>query len=105
MPKYRIAWLPGDGIGVDVLEAAKIILDKLKLDAQYIPGDIGWNFWCKEGDALPPRTVDLLKNAPGVEMCGHADSHWSCVQKAPGEKAACPRVYFTMPLVFEATGM
>ena len=25
--KYRIAWLPGDGIGVDVLEAAKIVLD------------------------------------------------------------------------------
>lgn len=62
MPKYSIAWLPGDGIGVDVLEAAKIVLDKLKLDAQYIPGDIGWNFWCREGDALPPRTVDLLKN-------------------------------------------
>ncbi len=62
MPKYKIAWLPGDGIGVDVLEAAKIILDKIQLDAEYIHGDIGWDFWCKEGDALPPRTVELLKN-------------------------------------------
>ncbi|HEY9171035.1 MAG TPA: isocitrate/isopropylmalate dehydrogenase family protein [Verrucomicrobiae bacterium] len=62
MAKYKIAWLPGDGIGVDVLEAAKIVLDKLSLDAQYIPGDIGWEFWCKEGDAFPARTVDLLKN-------------------------------------------
>jgi len=60
--KYRIAWLPGDGIGVDVLEATKIVLDKIKLNAEYIPGDIGWEFWCKEGDALPARTVDLLKN-------------------------------------------
>ena len=60
--KYKIAWLPGDGIGVDVLDATKIVLDKLKLDAEYINGDIGWEVWCKEGDAFPARTVDLLKN-------------------------------------------
>jgi isocitrate/isopropylmalate dehydrogenase len=60
--KYRIAWLPGDGIGVDVLDATKIVLDKLKLNAEYIHGDIGWEFWCKEGDALPDRTVHLLQN-------------------------------------------
>ncbi|MGD0610674.1 MAG: isocitrate/isopropylmalate dehydrogenase family protein [Anaerolineales bacterium] len=60
--KYRIAWLPGDGIGVDVLEATKIVLDKLQLNAEYIPGDIGWEFWCKEGEAFPARTIELLKN-------------------------------------------
>src|SRR5512139_2842878 len=62
MAKYRIAWLPGDGIGVEVLEAARIVLDKLSFDAEYIHGDIGWEFWCKEGDAFPSRTVDLLKS-------------------------------------------
>ncbi len=51
--KYKIAWLPGDGIGVDVLDATKIVLEKLKLNAEYIHGDIGWEFWCKEGDASP----------------------------------------------------
>jgi isocitrate dehydrogenase (NAD+) len=60
--KYRIAWLPGDGIGVDVLDATKIVLDKLELHADYIHGDIGWEFWCREGDALPERTIDLLGN-------------------------------------------
>lgn len=60
MARYNIAWLPGDGIGVEVLEAARIVLDKLVLDAEYIHGDIGWEFWCKEGDALPRRTIDLL---------------------------------------------
>ncbi|MBN1449900.1 MAG: isocitrate/isopropylmalate dehydrogenase family protein [Anaerolineales bacterium] len=59
--KHRIAWLPGDGVGVDVLEATKIVLDKLQLEAEYVHGDIGWNFWCNEGDALPQRTIDLLK--------------------------------------------
>jgi 3-isopropylmalate dehydrogenase len=62
MAKYKIAWLPGDGIGKDVLDATKIVLDKIGLDAQYIHGDIGWEFWCKEGEPLPKRTVDLMRN-------------------------------------------
>lgn len=62
MAKYKIAWLLGDGIGKDVLNAAKIVLDKIKLDAEYIPGEIGWEFWCKEGNALPERTIELLKS-------------------------------------------
>lgn len=59
---YKIAWLPGDGVGVEVLEATKIVLDKLNFKAEYIHGDIGWEFWCKEADALPQRTIDLLGN-------------------------------------------
>jgi 3-isopropylmalate dehydrogenase len=62
MAKYRIAWLPGDGIGQDVMEAARVVLDRLGLDAEYIHGDIGWDFWCAEGDALPARTIELLNN-------------------------------------------
>jgi isocitrate/isopropylmalate dehydrogenase len=62
MSKYRIALLPGDGVGVDVMEAAQLVLDVLYLDAEYIPADIGWNFWCNEGDPFPQRTVDLLKS-------------------------------------------
>jgi len=61
MPKYKIAWMPGDGVGHDVMEAARIVLDRLKLDAEYVPCDIGWEFWCKEGNALPDRTVEALK--------------------------------------------
>jgi 3-isopropylmalate dehydrogenase len=61
MPKYRIALMPGDGIGKDVMDAAQIVLDKIRLDAEYLPADIGWEFWCKEGDALPQRTLDTLK--------------------------------------------
>ena len=62
MSSYRIAWLPGDGVGNDVMEAAKIIMDTLELDAEYIHGDIGWEFWKTEGNPLPDRTVDLLNN-------------------------------------------
>ncbi len=62
MPKYTIAWLPGDGVGVDVMEATRLVLDAVGLDAEYPHGDIGWEFWCHEGDALPQRTIDLLRN-------------------------------------------
>jgi isocitrate/isopropylmalate dehydrogenase len=62
MAHYKIAWLPGDGIGKDVLDAVKIVLDAIRLDAEYIPGDVGWEFWCREGDPLPARTIELMKN-------------------------------------------
>ncbi len=62
MAKHTIAWLPGDGIGIDVLEAARLVLDAVELDADYVPGDIGWEFWRTEGDALPARTIDLLRH-------------------------------------------
>lgn len=60
--KHRIAWLPGDGVGIEVLEAARIVLDAVEFEAEYIHGDIGWEFWCSEGDAFPQRTIDLLKS-------------------------------------------
>ena len=62
MSKHRIAWLPGDGIGQEVMEAARLVLDGLELDAEYVHGDIGWEFWCREGDALPERTIELLRS-------------------------------------------
>src|SRR5260370_7939296 len=62
MDKYKIAWMPGDGVGNDVMEAARIVLDRMKLDAEYVPCDIGWEFWCTEGNALPDRTVKALKD-------------------------------------------
>jgi len=61
MAKYKIAWLPGDGVGVDVMDVARKVLDALSLDAEYVHGDIGWEFWKSEGDPLPARTVAMLK--------------------------------------------
>jgi len=63
MAKHRIAWLPGDGIGPEVLEAARSVLDASGLEADYMPGDIGWNTWLREGNTLPERTVELLKRS------------------------------------------
>ena len=61
MAKYKIAWMPGDGVGNEVMDATRIVLDTLGLDAEYIHADIGWEFWCKEGNPLPDRTIEILK--------------------------------------------
>jgi 3-isopropylmalate dehydrogenase len=54
--------LPGDGIGPEVCDAARLVLDAAGFEADYLRGDIGWDFWRAEGDALPPRTLDLLRH-------------------------------------------
>lgn len=61
MSKYRIAWLPGDGIGPEVMDAARTVLERVGFDAEYVHGDIGWEYWCREGDAFPVRTIELLR--------------------------------------------
>jgi isocitrate dehydrogenase (NAD+) len=61
MAHYTIVSMPGDGIGKVVLPEAVRVLDRVGFSADYIHGDIGWEFWCTEGNALPDRTIALLE--------------------------------------------
>jgi isocitrate dehydrogenase (NAD+) len=60
MTKHTIVTMPGDGIGNQVLPEAVRLLKAVGFDAEYIHADIGWDCWCREGNALPERTVELL---------------------------------------------
>ncbi len=60
MAKHTVVTMPGDGIGNQVLPEAVRILKAVGLDAEYVHADIGWDCWCREGNALPQRTVELL---------------------------------------------
>jgi len=60
MAKHTVVTMPGDGIGNQVLPESLRILKALGFDAEYVHGDIGWEFWRSEGNALPDRTIDLL---------------------------------------------
>ena len=60
MAKHTVVTMPGDGIGNQVLPEAIRLLKTVDFDAEYIHADIGWDCWCREGNALPTRTVDLL---------------------------------------------
>ena len=61
MTKRTIVKLPGDGIGKVVLEETIRLLEAAGFKANYVEGDIGWEFWCKEGNPLPERTIKLIE--------------------------------------------
>ena len=63
MAKYKIAWLPGDGIGVEVLEAAKIVLDRRRSSTpSTFTATSAGSSGARKATRSRPRTIDLLKN-------------------------------------------
>ncbi|MCX6844081.1 MAG: isocitrate/isopropylmalate family dehydrogenase [candidate division WOR-3 bacterium] len=61
MAGRTIVTMPGDGIGKTVLPEAIRVLNAVGFVADYVQADIGWDFWRKEGNALPDRTIRLLE--------------------------------------------
>ena len=61
MAKHTVVTMPGDGIGNQVLPEAIRVLDAVGFDAKYVHADIGWECWRNEGNALPERTIELLR--------------------------------------------
>jgi len=61
MSKRTIVTLPGDGIGRAVLDESIRVLGAAGFEADYVEGDMGWEFWCNEGNPLPERTIHLLE--------------------------------------------
>ena len=72
--------MAGDGIGKIVLEHTIRILDSAGFAAQYIEGDIGWEFWVREGNPLPERTIKLLEE--------HKIGLFGAITSKPKEEAA-----------------
>ncbi|MBA7518781.1 Homoisocitrate dehydrogenase [subsurface metagenome] len=61
MSGRTIVTMPGDGIGQVVLSEAIRVMGAAGFKADYVEGDIGWEFWKKEGNPLPDRTIKLLE--------------------------------------------
>jgi 3-isopropylmalate dehydrogenase len=60
MGRPTVVTLPGDGIGKVITPEAIRVLRAVGFDADFVPADIGWDFWVNEGNPLPERTVELL---------------------------------------------
>ena len=60
MARRNVVVMPGDGIGQTVLPESLRVLEAAGFDANWIPADIGWEFWKSEGNPLPQRTIDLI---------------------------------------------
>jgi 3-isopropylmalate dehydrogenase len=61
MKRHTVVTMPGDGIGAIVLPEAVRVLEATGFEAEWVHADIGWRCWCEEGNALPDRTVELLR--------------------------------------------
>ena len=61
MAKHTVVSMPGDGIGNQVLPEAIRVLDAVGFEAEYVHADIGWESWRNEGNPLPERTIELLR--------------------------------------------
>jgi isocitrate/isopropylmalate dehydrogenase len=60
MKAMRIAVLPGDGIGPEVVEAALPAVEAAGLAWELEFGEIGWECWRRGGDPVPEATWKLL---------------------------------------------
>jgi len=80
MAKRTIVKLPGDGVGRPVLDAAIRVIEAAGFEADYVEGDIGWEFWEKEGNPLPQRTIDLIEK--------HKIALFGAITSKPKDEAA-----------------
>jgi homoisocitrate dehydrogenase len=63
---YRIALIPGDGIGKEVVPAACRVLEETGLPLHFVELEAGWETFQRTGNALPPETVAGLKSCHGA---------------------------------------
>jgi 3-isopropylmalate dehydrogenase len=73
---YKIAVIPGDGIGKEVMEATLHIMDASDIEFEYTFADAGDEYAEKTGIPLPQETIDIVKQSQ------------ACLFGAAGESAA-----------------
>ena len=73
---YKISVIPGDGIGKEVMEATLHVMEALNLEFDYVYADAGDEYEEISGIALPPETIDIVRNSQ------------ACLFGAAGESAA-----------------
>jgi 3-isopropylmalate dehydrogenase len=63
----KIAILPGDGIGPEIMAEARKVLDALELPGvEYLEADVGGTGYLRHGHPLPPETLEIAKAADAV---------------------------------------
>jgi tartrate dehydrogenase/decarboxylase/D-malate dehydrogenase len=63
---YRIALLPGDGVGPEVVGEARRCIDELALEIEWSDLDWGSDHWIEHGAMMPPDAVERLRGLDAV---------------------------------------
>lgn len=60
---YRVCLLPGDGIGPEVIGAARKVLEALPAAFVFLPAEIGYRAYQKHGTPLPDAALETMRCA------------------------------------------
>ena len=97
--RKKIAVLSGDGVGIEVMECALKVLDAIGFEADYEYCDIGWELWKNEGDALPQRTLDKLKQCDCAIMSAITSKPQSEAEKELSDELKGRGLKYSSPIV------
>lgn len=63
MSAHRVCLLPGDGIGPEVIGAARRVLGALPVQFEWTEGEIGFGAYQRNGSPLPEATLEKVRTA------------------------------------------
>jgi len=73
---YKIAVLPGDGIGPEVTAEAVKVLEATDLNLEFIEAKVGGRAYVEDGDPLPPEAKQACDEADAV-LFGAVEHHYA----------------------------
>ena len=62
----KVAVLPGDGTGPEIVSSAVSVINTLVSDIELINGDFGYDCYKRTGEALPRFTMDLIDECDAI---------------------------------------
>jgi 3-isopropylmalate dehydrogenase len=92
----KIAVLPGDGIGPEIMQQAIRVLDTLNrtfsVPVEYVVADVGGCAIDRHGEALPRRTLDLCESSDAILFGSVGGPKWEGLppEKQPERAALLP---------------
>src|SRR5687767_15526410 len=78
----KVAVLPGDGIGPEIIAQAKNVVQQLRLPIQFNEAPVGGAGYDAAGDPLPPATLQLAKEADAVLFGAVGDARYDRLERA-----------------------
>jgi len=78
----KVAVLPGDGIGPEIISQATRVLAKLKLPLETQEAPVGGAAYAASGDPLPEKTLSLAKEADAILFGSVGDPRYDALERA-----------------------
>jgi 3-isopropylmalate dehydrogenase len=78
----KVAVLPGDGIGQEIIMQALRVLEKLGLKIEFQQAPVGGTAYDAAGDPLPPATLAIAKEADAVLFGAVGDPRYDSLPRA-----------------------